>query len=669
MKISAYNLTAKTTLRPQMVTGAVEGLSIDSKGFRRAVVYLEVGTASGIRPRLEVMVQESDDNIEWANVPEASFDVTGPDENLELTLDLRRRKRYIRAVAAATGTNPFFHTSCVFLMEPPTNWLWLLILIPLIAGLTYITLSIAKTPRITGTTCLDCHTEIAAKLALPTVHPPAQRRFCTICHTPHGEEVESGYLERLVESQRGLAIFNFLDRIRSRLRLSFKTLFLAHAEESTSASLGPTGAKPGKKSVFVSKFPAMCFRCHLEKKGELRLPSKMAPFEDGQCHLCHDPHGSEYLRLTRDKMPNLCFGCHDAIKGGPNGETTADYRKKPVRMGPFDNGDCLGCHFPHASNNSPLLRNRLPELCFDCHDELPMGPNFETTADYRNYPVKMEPFENGECSSCHLPHASDNPGLTKQAVPKLCFDCHDTLAMGPNDETTADYRARPVQMKPFEAGLCSSCHYPHASPDPRLLKASLENNEVCYMCHQETRDRYEDIGHNRVIREASSHQPEAGAGSCLNCHEHHSSNFIALAQKELIDLCYDCHGPTSPFSSLRQPRQYYSHPIGSSVNDPWHRNYLRCSSCHDPMGSPLEKLKRAGVTINFTDCLPGQVSATNCFDNRARGDTDFDALCLNCHSNEEPAFLYEKYLPDSWRLIHPEDSTGYFGETPPWSNR
>lgn len=670
MRIAAYNLTAHTTLKPQMVTDLVEGLSVDRKGFKRAVAYLEVGTVSGIAPLLEIKIQESDDNVEWLDVPGATFSVNTPDESQELTLDLRLRKRYVRAVAIVSGTNPFFHASCVFLMEKPANWLWLLILIPLLAALTYGAVQIASTPRISGSTCLDCHTEIASKLTKATPHAPAQRLFCNVCHTAHGEEAASTFLERVADSQRRLPFFEFFSGLRERLRLgSTRMLSEAYAQNEADETVGPLGTRPGEKSVLTRKFPDLCLRCHLDKKGQLRLPSQMAPFENGQCHLCHDPHGSDYLKLTRLQVPDLCFGCHDAIKGGPNGETTADYRALPVQMGPFRDGNCLGCHHAHASYNAPLLRNRQPELCFDCHDNIPMGPNGETTADYRAYAVKMEPYEKGECRSCHVPHASDSPRLTKQPVPKLCFDCHDSIPMGPSGETTADYRARPVKMKPFEAGLCLTCHYSHASPDIRLLRAPLEGNELCYLCHQDIRNYYEKIGHNRVIREASAHQPEAGAGSCLNCHEHHSADFIALAQKEVIDLCYDCHGPTSPFTSIRQPRTYYSHPLGSGFTDPWHSNYLRCSSCHNPMGTPLEKLKRPAVAFDFAECLPGDLTPTECFEKTVQQGTEFDALCLNCHINEQPAFLYEKYMPENWGLIHPEDSTAYFGETPPWSRR
>ena len=172
-------------------------------------------------------------------------------------------------------------------------------------------------------------------------------------------------------------------------------------------------------------------------------------------------------------------------------------------------------------------------------------------------------------------------------------------------------------MPPFRQGLCLGCHFPHGSDNPKLLNAPLENNEICYKCHEQVRGNYESIGHNKyAYTNASPYQPEAGVGSCLNCHEPHGSSYAGLIQKEVILLCLTCHGP----------RRYFAHPIGFEKTDPWRGGYLTCTSCHNPMGSGITRLKRK----------------------------DRDGLCLSCHESTDPSYIYFSFgsfhryrVPDS----------------------
>ena len=75
--------------------------------------------------------------------------------------------------------------------------------------------------------------------------------------------------------------------------------------------------------------------------------------------------------------------------------------------------------------------------------------------------VKHQPVENGECSSCHSPHNSENKKLLAKPEGKLCFECHE--------DTRKNLAAAKVKHQPVENGECSSCHSPHQSENKKLL--------------------------------------------------------------------------------------------------------------------------------------------------------------------------------------------------------
>jgi predicted CXXCH cytochrome family protein len=306
----------------------------------------------------------------------------------------------------------------------------------------------------------------------------------------------------------------------------------------------------------------------------------MKPFAEKQCASCHKPHSSEIEHLLKAPIKPLCLSCHRKI---------AKYYFSANQHRPFELGSCDSCHRAHASEIESLLQSNPRTLCLGCHRQI---------AKLMKLPVKMEPFEEGGCPKCHNPHASPNEKLLRRPLPELCFDCHEKIA---------EFRRKPVQMAPFRQGLCLGCHRPHASQDAKLLRGPLERNELCYRCHEDIRENYEPIGHNRTITNASAYQPEGGVGSCLNCHEPHGSDFGGLIQKESISLCLSCHGP----------RSYFSHPFGLKWTDPWNGGYLRCTSCHNPMGSGIDRLKRA----------------------------DRDGLCIGCHRSGDPSYIFSERWP------------------------
>jgi DmsE family decaheme c-type cytochrome len=103
--------------------------------------------------------------------------------------------------------------------------------------------------------------------------------------------------------------------------------------------------------------PDLCWECHEEIRGQTYLPSHH-PIREGKmtCTDCHDHHSGEYVIASiGDRTTDLCFECH-ANKQGP-----FIFEHAPVTE------DCLICHSAHGAVANYLLRQNEPFLCLQCH--------------------------------------------------------------------------------------------------------------------------------------------------------------------------------------------------------------------------------------------------------------------------------------------------------------
>jgi len=91
------------------------------------------------------------------------------------------------------------------------------------------------------------------------------------------------------------------------------------------------------------------------------------------------------------KMKDLCFNCHDR----------APFQKATVH-GALMLG-CTSCHDPHSTEHARVLKEEIPRLCLNCHEER------LTAKDGRTHVLAG----NEACSSCHHPHATDAPKLVR----------------------------------------------------------------------------------------------------------------------------------------------------------------------------------------------------------------------------------------------------------------
>lgn len=233
-----------------------------------------------------------------------------------------------------------------------------------------------------------------------------------------------------------------------------------------------------------------------------------------------------------------CGACH------------ADLAGKPVKHQALGMG-CAACHtaldttsVPHRSTGAVAkgLSGLQPELCYGCHDRSSFAKKNVHAAALIG------------CTSCHDPHSSKNRKLLKAAVPDVCFSCHDRSLF------RKKYRHGPV-----EAGLCLTCHLPHAS-DEKVALLVKRPVEVCLSCHRSvTEQRHlvagfgggHPIGLPQTGKKWKKLKDPLRPGkpfSCASCHDPHSADnrfMIRFAAASPMETCRYCHAKYSPTSHLR----------------------------------------------------------------------------------------------------------------------
>jgi predicted CXXCH cytochrome family protein len=199
------------------------------------------------------------------------------------------------------------------------------------------------------------------------------------------------------------------------------------------------------------------------------------------------------------------------------------------------------------------------------------------------------------CESCHesisTPHPKKKAKTFKltQEVPALCYQCHSAFGTLPHVHP------------PVKDGMCTTCHDPHDSNQPKLLTQPLK--DLCTSCHPDK------IDHKYV------HGPTA-TGDCTSCHNPHESKNARLLLKEGAALCFGCH-----VDMQDELKKKVVHPALEGG----------CTSCHSPHGSDVKKFFSAPVPELCFQCHPG-------IDDTLKSAKDIhppvlmEKSCISCHA-------------------------------------
>lgn len=164
------------------------------------------------------------------------------------------------------------------------------------------------------------------------------------------------------------------------------------------------------------------------------------------------------------------------------------------------------------SGCDPLTRHKIATTIFDGVPSLPPPGEYcqdyhvRATAEERETETKKRsaastdsthpPYAEKRCNDCHDKN-TDSGFVAPRA--ELCFVCHKNFLKGE------------LGHGPAVVGACLSCHVPHDSKFPRLLKKAT--NDLCGSCHFE--ERLSKGLHDKVFSRGIV---------CTDCHDPHSGN-------------------------------------------------------------------------------------------------------------------------------------------------
>jgi DmsE family decaheme c-type cytochrome len=250
--------------------------------------------------------------------------------------------------------------------------------------------------------CLDCHKKEAAIYQQTTMgaaftrHPrnTNEKLGCEGCHGPAKEHAESG------GEKRGQLV-------------SFTK----------------------KDKTPVAQRNAVCLQCH-EKTARTLWKGSQHEARNVACTDCHNAmHAvSERGNLAKSTVLKTCGNCHKEKQAA-----MGKYAHMPLGEGKME---CTSCHSPHGSPNEKLLvGSSVNETCYSCHAEK-RGPFM-----WEHMPVTES------CANCHDSHGSNKQRMLKQALPRLCQQCHNT----PHGQPAARPSDAPSVRFAYNKG-CVNCH-------------------------------------------------------------------------------------------------------------------------------------------------------------------------------------------------------------------
>ena len=245
-------------------------------------------------------------------------------------------------------------------------------------------------------------------------------------------------------------------------------------------ALLPGGSRRGLHAQDGSRASTACLECHGGRDSSLAGTAHWAgATHDGAeariaCTDCHpgdrrhwedDPAANPMTnpaRVNAAAAARLCATCH---------QNAHQQNMKERNVHAMNDVNCSGCHAVHGSKHPALLKQDQTRLCFGCHARV----EGQFAQPYR-HPVREGILE---CSECHGSLDRTSRELSLHGANEACRKCHAEFA-GPfphEHPATLDFST--------EEGGCLTCHSPHGSAVPRMLKQPYAppHQQLCTQCH------------------------------------------------------------------------------------------------------------------------------------------------------------------------------------------
>ncbi|HLP78315.1 MAG TPA: cytochrome c3 family protein, partial [Candidatus Paceibacterota bacterium] len=215
--------------------------------------------------------------------------------------------------------------------------------------------------------------------------------------------------------------------------------------EDGDCSLCHKNKDPKDPGPLISPSNQLCLECHEDFKQVMARKSIHAAASES-CTSCHNPHNARQRKLLVEDPGDLCLSCHEEIK-------TLTLRAKVKHDALTTGGKCANCHNSHGANVEHLLNGLAMDLCMSCHgkDGVKDSDGKKLTnmqALLKSNPQMHGPVGQKDCSACHNPHGGENFRLLTKEYPAqfyspydpklyaLCFDCHEESMLTDRETTT-----------------------------------------------------------------------------------------------------------------------------------------------------------------------------------------------------------------------------------------
>lgn len=336
--------------------------------------------------------------------------------------------------------------------------------------------------------------------------------------------------------------------------------------------------------------------------GEIR-----AIMEERICIFCHTPHNATpYTPLWNKELQprNYILYQSSTLKASPDKPTG------PSRL-------CLSCHDGTVALGDVLrpvggimmtmeiTASRRSYIGTDISDDHPVSFNYYDALPNPEMapaiPQGLRTYGSGiiHCTTCHDPH-DDTYGkflIMGNDYSALCLTCHTNKAgwSGSIHRSSAKiwFGGGLNSPKTVAEYGCGSCHTPHGANGPKRLLLQLEEEKVCYPCHDGSvaaKDIEAQFG-------KYSRHPVETATIDLTPNAHDPSEDLLFLQGHVE--CVDCHNPhavnetdaTAPNAAGSQALVSGIDQTGGVV-DPVSFEYEICFKCHGNSSNSVPVVSR-----------------------------------------------------------------------------
>ena len=503
--------------------------------------------------------------------------------------------------------------------------------------------------EVTNAKCLDCHTELRARVSAGKgFHAKLTAKQCVECHSEH--HGRNFMLVRFDQKK-----FNH-DETGFVLEGKHRPLDCANCHAA--GHIAAKDVRANRALLDAHTFlglPTDCIGCHADQhRGQLALQCQTCHTADGWKPASRFVHDRAKYRLTGKHLQVECGRCHRPMP--------ADV--KTVKYVGLEFDRCSACHTdPH--------RGRFQKPCESCHStngwETGATRNFDHATT--RFPLKGR-HAGVRCEQCHLPVRGADGKLVQNFVVKNyshCRDCHADVHRG-------EFATRK------EKGACEACHneegwarntFVHATA-AYPLKGKHES-VACAKCHGTSTVNVQgkrippDCRVKRFNACMDCHEDAHGAqfktrkdrGACETCHTvdgflpavyspaDHNASAFPLVGGHMAVACAKCHA--ADIVRAKSTRQFvWKTPPGCETchKDPHggqfaRKRYAGCESCHNP--NAWNALAFNHDETNFP--LKGKHMKVACVDchkpleragsEKVRRYAGTPSRCVDCHNEKE----------------------------------